>query len=123
MLPTEMFSGDAVPQKPWTPNVWTTGPDVLVAQAQQALFQNWGDVTSGALGTTDRAMAGTTPGVENESDQLINGSTPGDAPSGSAGRRGGRSAQWQENLAYLRRDEPLAAWASGQHDGPANPAA
>lgn len=121
MLPTEQYSGDAVPQTPWTPAVWMSGPDSLVADAQGQLWQDSHDITSGVLDTRDRAMAGGTPGVENESDQLIDGSTPGDSPSGSS--NGARGDHWQGVLQDLRRTEPLAAWATGAHDGPANPSA
>lgn len=116
MLPTEQFSGDATPAVPWKPQVWRDGPDSLVKQAQIALFQDRADVEVGILTGTDSAIAGSTAGVQNESDQVIDGTTPGDAPSGS------RKAGWNQMLQDLRRTEPLAAWASGQHDGPANPA-
>ena len=119
MLPTEQFSGDATQGPPWTPQVWRDGPDVLVAQARQALFGDRTEIDSGVLGGGDRAMSGSSTAPQNESDQMIDGSTPGDSPSGTPGRQGGRAAQWQQNLAYLRRDEPLAAWSSGQKDGPA----
>lgn len=126
MQPNEMFSGDAVPQVPWTPAVWKSGPDALVATAQSQSWADSQDLADGILNGGDTAMSGGQTAPQNESDQLIDGSTPGDSPSGSAGRTGGRAAQWQQNLAYLRRDEPLAAWASGQHDGslmnPGNPA-
>ena len=125
MLPSEQFSGDAVPAVPWTPAVWAQGPDALVAQAQSQLWQDHTEIASGVLDGGDRAMSGSETAPQNESDQMIDGSTPGDSPSGTPGRQGGRAAQWQTNLAYLRRDEPLAAWSSGQKDGDgkANPPA
>ena len=78
MLPTEQFSGDATEDKtPWTPQVWRDGPDALVQQAQQALFQNRADVEVGALGTgtSAPAMDGTVTQPANESDQLIDPSS------------------------------------------------
>lgn len=126
MLPTDQFSGDSTPQTPWQPDVWSTGPDALVAKAQQALWQDSNEV-QGSLGASSGsvAMAGS-PQPENESDQLINGSTPGDSPSPSApgtSGSGGRAAQWHSMMTDLRSTEPLASWSSGAHDGPANPPA
>lgn len=120
MLPTEMFSGDATQGPPWTPQVWRDGPDALVAQATAALFQDSHEITSGVLDGGDRAMAGSQTAPQNESDQVIDGSTPGDSPSGSD--RGGRYGTWKNQLEDLYRDEPLAAWSGGAKDGPANPA-
>lgn len=112
MLPTEMFSGDAVQTEPWTPAVWTKGPDKLVADAQQQLFQDQSDFES-VLSGSDRAMSGSGNSPQNESDQLIG--TDESSPS--------RSQNWKNCLNDLYKDEPLAAWSSGQKDGPANPPA
>lgn len=119
MLPTETYSGDAVPQTPWTPLVWQQGPDRLVADAQAELWQDSHEIETGILGGTQSAMAGSTPGVRNEGEQVIDGSTPGDSPSGGGGS--GRADHWNSVMRDLRKTEPLAAWATGAHDGPANP--
>jgi len=119
MLPTEMFSGDAVSQTPWTPAVWQQGPDGLVAEATASLWQDHAAITSDVLNGGDRAMSGGQSAPQNETDQVINGSTPGDAPSGSD--KGGRAGTWRNQVQDLYRDEPLAAWAGGQKDGEANP--
>ena len=120
MLPTEMFSGDATPAVPWTPLVWQEGPDGLLADAQGQLWQDHQEITTGVLGTGDRAMSGSQTAPQNESDQMINGATPGDSPSGSDSG-GGRAATWANQVRDLYRTEPLAAWATGAKDGPANP--
>lgn len=111
MLPTEEYSGDATQGPPWTPLVWQEGPDKLVADAQAAIFEDYGEITNGILGGDDHAISGPATGKENETDQVI-------APAPQS-----RTAVWQDGLKDLRRDEPLAAWATGTHDGPANPGA
>src|SRR5208283_2828264 len=107
MLPTEQFSGDATEDKtPWTPQVWRDGPDSLVQQAQQSLFQDRADVESGALGGSDPpAMSGTVTQPANESDQIINPSQPSDGK--------GRATQWHNNLEQMRATVPLAGHAIG----------
>lgn len=98
MLPTEQFSGDATEDKtPWTPQVWRDGPDVLVAQAQQALFQHRADV-EGALGSGDpAAIAGPVNQGANESEQLIDPS-----------QDSGRASVWKTTLNNMRSVYPLA---------------
>ena len=99
MLPTQQFDGvpSANPMPPWTPAVWTEGPDKLVADAQAQLWQDYGD-TNSALGpsSSSMAIAGASQ-PENESEQLIDGTTPGDGPSpappGTEGSGTGRAAQ------------------------------
>jgi hypothetical protein len=124
MLPTEQYSGDAVPQTPWTPAVWQQGPDGLIAEARQCLWADQTDVTS-ALDGGDRAMGGSNAAPQNESDQLIDGSTPGDSPSGGhgtgSGKPTGRASHWNAMMREMRDTEPLAAWTSGAHDGSVNP--
>jgi hypothetical protein len=122
MLPTEQFSGDATPDKtPWTPQVWTQGPDALVAQAQLALFKDRSDIELTALGpSTDGAsMDGVNQGA-NEWEQVIDPSTP---PEGS----GGRAAIWQANIIQMRKTTELAGTVHPlDHDpspGDANPPA
>jgi len=114
MLPTEQFSGDATQGPVWTPEVWRVGPEALVTKARAALFQNERDLEDGVLGGGDTAMSGSLTSPQNEVEQVIGGSAP-------AG--GGRSAHWGSILSDLRRTEPLAAWANGEHTGPANPPA
>jgi hypothetical protein len=98
----------------WTPAVWATGPDALVATAQQQLWQDQKDMNDGVLGGGDRAMSGSDTAPQNETDE--------DIPPGSSM---GRSDQWTSDLQDLRRNEPLAAWANGSKDGDgkANPPA
>jgi hypothetical protein len=121
MLPTEQFSGDATEDKtPWTPQVWRDGPDVLVQQAQLALFSDRSDVEVGALGpsTTSASMDGQVTQPANESDQLINPSAPSDGT--------GRATQWNNNLKTLRATHPLAGTVKpldyDPDPGDANPA-
>jgi hypothetical protein len=124
MLPTEQFSGDATEDKsPWTPQVWRDGPDLLVAQARQSLFQDRAEVEQGALGASESsvAMSGPVTNPENESDMIIDGSTPGDSPSHGEGGTT-RAGIWNGAMQDLRRTEPLANWATGAKSGPANPA-
>lgn len=126
MHPDEQFSGDATEDKShWTPDVWKVGPDALVAKAQHQLFLDRFELEDTALDGGDRAMSGTQSSPQNESDQIIDGSTPGDSPSnkedGVTG--GGRATLWRQNLKYLFRTEPLAAWSDGSTSGQANPPA
>lgn len=114
MLPTEQFSGDAVPQVPWTPPVWQEGPDALVAQARLDLFQYRADVEVKALGDPDMAMAGGQTSPTNESERIIDGST-----------RRPLKNHWDRALTDLRATEPLygrSGEVSGAHEQPtANP--
>lgn len=123
MLPTEQFSGDATQGPPWTPQVWRDGPDSLVKQAQLALFQDRAEVEVDALGTSSGsvAMSGPETNPENESEMLIDVSTPGDSPSHGEGGTT-RAGIWNNAMNDLRRDEPLANWATGTKSGKANPA-
>jgi hypothetical protein len=124
MLPDQQFDGipSGNPMPPWTPQVWRDGPDGLVAQAQQMLFQNdqeMDQTLSASQGSV--AMSGPTANPENETDQIIDPMTPGDSPSHGPSTSG-RASYWNGMMQDMRRDEPLASWASGQKDGPANPA-
>lgn len=104
MLPTEQFSGDATEDKtPWTPQVWRDGPDVLVQDAQLALYQTRADVEVDALGgrRTAPSMDGSVNQGANEQELTVN---PGTPPEGS----GGRAAQWQFTLMQLRSTNMLA---------------
>lgn len=120
MLPTEQYSGDATKGPVWTPQVWRDGPDSLVQQAQQALFQNRADVEVGALGTgtTAPAMDGTVTQPANESDQLIDPGKPSDGV--------GRATVWHNNLETMRATHPLAGTVKpldyDPDPGDANPA-
>ena len=113
----------ANPMPPWTPQVWRDGPDGIVAQATQSLFADQTEITNKVLGATSStvAMSGSDTNPENETDQLIDTSTPGDSPSHGPSTNG-RAAQWSSMMNDLRRDEPLANWSDGSKDGPANPA-
>lgn len=109
MDPKAQFSPQIGP--PWTPPVWACGPDKLIADAQQQLWQDSSDVQVSALGGGDRAMSGYQTAPQNESDEMI--------PAAPAGR----AEAWTTSLRDLFREEPLSAWANGSHDGPANPPA
>lgn len=124
MLPNQQFDGipSGNPMPPWTPQVWADGPDGIVKEATQEMWTDYTEMTNGVLGTNDRAMSGPTTAPENESDQIIDSSTPGDSPSHSTGGTS-RSSIWNTSMADLRRSEPLAAWSDGSKDGPANPGA
>lgn len=124
MLPNQQFDGipSGNPSPPWTPQVWRDGPDVLVAQATQALWSDSKEI-EGTLSASQGsvAMAGPTANPENESDEMIDGSTPGDSPAHGP-TSGGRATQWNSMMQDMRRNEPLASWSNGSKDGPANPA-
>lgn len=103
MLPTEQFSGDATEDKtPWQPQVWQVGPDALVAQAQQALYQCRADVELDALGArpTAPAMDGNVNQGANEQELTVNPAAP---PEGT-----GRATQWHNSLQALRTTNLLA---------------
>jgi hypothetical protein len=104
MLPTEMYSGDAVPQVPWQPQVWSKGPDQLVAEAQSVMWGEFSDVQSGLESSSSDAMSGN-QSASNEGEQVINGSTPGDSPSG--GTSASRGAYWKEMLLDMRDTDPV----------------
>ena len=95
----------------WVPLAWRESPDQLIDDAQRQLFQDQADLHS-ALSGSDRAMDGSGTSPQNESDQLISTSAP---------VAGSPSQEWRNCLQDMRRTEPLAAWATGTHDGPANP--
>lgn len=104
MLPTEQFSGDAVPQTPWTPDVWSVGPDALVQKARIDLFTQRRDIEIDALGSNESvpAMDGESQ-MKNEAEELIN-PTPGTPfPDGQ-----GRAQVWRENIKALYDTAPLA---------------
>ena len=104
MLPTEQFSGDATEDKtPWQPQVWKVGPDSLVAQAQQALFQERMDVEVDALGsrTSAPAMAGSVNQGANEQELTINPSSP---PEGMRSRHD----EWHNTIKQLYTTNELA---------------
>jgi hypothetical protein len=96
MLPTQEFSENVGP--PWTPPVWTEGPDGLIAQAKSDLFQTDADIGR-ILSANEAAMSGTKQAPQNESDQVI----PADASSNNS-----RSEFWQSTLNELRKTAPLA---------------
>ena len=129
MLPVQQFDGvpSANPMPPWTPQVWTKGPDGLVAIAQESLWGDQQEIHIKALAGPDSAISGSSTGVQNESDVVIDGTTPGDSPSGPGGQgraSQGRASQWKTNLGYLYDTEPrLAGWSNGDKTGEANPAA
>jgi hypothetical protein len=80
MLPSEQYSGDAVPQVRWTPEVWRVGPDALVAQAQEALWGDRSDVVSALGGGDPSAMSGDVTQPEDDSvadtETVLTPSTP-----------------------------------------------
>jgi hypothetical protein len=123
MLPTEQFSGDATKGPPWTPQVWRDGPDVLVAQAQQALWADQHDIVADVLDGDNRAMSGSETAPENESDITY-------ATQMAAGDRihssedvTNRADVWDSTMDDMRATEPrIAGWSSGDHVGPPNPA-
>lgn len=125
MLPNQQFDGipSGNPMPPWTPQVWRDGPDGIAAQATQGLWQDYNEITNHTLGGGESsvAMSGTDTNPENESDQLIDPTTPGDSPSHGPATSG-RAAQWSAMMGDMRRDEPLASWANGAKDGEPNPA-
>ena len=129
MLPDQQFDGvpSGNPLPPWTPPVWSRGPDGLVADAQGALWGDQSEISQKALNGADSAISGASTGVQNESDVVIDGTTPGDSPSGPGGQgraSQGRASQWKTNLGYLYDTEPrLAGWSNGDKTGEANPAA
>ena len=109
MLPTEEYSGDATEDKtPWTPQVWRDGPDSLVAQAQQALFQNRADVEMGALGasTSAPAFAGSVSQGANEGDEGIYPGNPPETPDGQTGAK--RATVWKNTLNSMRATNEFA---------------
>lgn len=116
------IDSDQIPEgPPWTPAVWKSGPDVLVSQAQSQLFVDQQDMES-VLDGGDRAMAGGEQADQNESDQMIDQAAQGSTMRSSTDSQQGRATEWANSVKDLYRDEPLAAWSSGAHDGPANPA-
>jgi hypothetical protein len=123
MLPTQQYDGipPANPSPPWTPLVWQEGPDGIVADAQKQLWLDQSDLQT-TLGPSESSlsMSGSHTSPENETDMLVDGTTPGDSP--SHGGATGRASEWHSNLLDLYRDEPLASWATGAKDGPPNPA-
>jgi hypothetical protein len=108
---------------PWTPDVWTQGPDGLVASCQADLWAVDKDLGS-ALGPGSGvpSMAGPADQKANESDQVIDPTTPGDEP-GGPGYGSGRATQWQANVQQLRKTEALGGTAKpGDYSPPAQDA-
>jgi hypothetical protein len=100
VLPTEQFSGDALPQTPWQPQCWSKGAEQLTQEAQTAIWENDTAITHGALGTPGDAFSGTQSAGANESEQGIDPSRPPDG--------GGRAKTWRSNIKALYATEPLA---------------
>lgn len=105
-------NSDQIPEgPPWQPQVWKTGPDVLVAIAHQELFAEQRDL-DGALKTAAGGgypdnMAGSGTAPQNEGEQLI---------SVRPGATGTVKEEWDGAMRDLRGNtEPLA-------DGKVNPA-
>lgn len=98
MLPTEQYSGDAVPQVPWTPPVWQSGPDGLVAEAKQEMWSNYTDVTRDILGSASggdsSAMSGGSPQGKDDGEYYQH---PGDGPDS-------RAADWNNQLQEMRKN-------------------
>jgi hypothetical protein len=108
MLPTEQFSGDAVPQVPWQPQAWSKSAQQLVQEAQKTLFDNNGAIDASLNGTDDSdTMSGAGLSPTNDGEMIIDASTPGDSPGGSGGT-GGRASQWHSMLNDLRDPLPRA---------------
>ena len=104
MLPDQQFDGvpSANPMPPWTPQVWTKGPDGLVAIAQESLWGDQQEIHIKALAGPDSAISGSSTGVQNESDVVIDGTTPGNSPSGPAASMT-PSPAWPVGLPETRR--------------------
>jgi hypothetical protein len=100
MLPTEQFSGDALPQTPWQPPCWSKSSQQLISEAQKTLWDNDTAVTQGTLAGPGDAFSGATSAGENESEQGIDPSRPPDG--------GGRAKTWKANIKELYATSPLA---------------
>ena len=105
---------------PWQPQVWSVGPEALIATATQQLWQDQQDVNA-SLDTFDRAIAGPQTSNRNETEQVVDSAEAGSETRSSVQPNTGRLGQWNTSVQEMRRTEPLAAWADGTHDGPANP--
>lgn len=105
MLPTEQYSGDAVPQTPWTPPCWQKSPDQLIAEAKYDLFYVRSEVEQKALGPSGAAPAisGSTDQGANESEFSLNPDSPPE------GAKIGRRRMWEDQVRDLYATEPLAA--------------
>lgn len=122
MRAEEQYSGSSIPQIPWKPAVWTEGPDLLVREAQQALFEDRAEIEKGALITHDRAISGADTGTQNESDIIH--PAEGQDTNSSAQQNDGRATKWRNAVKDLYATEPrLAGWSSGDRTGPPNPGA
>lgn len=120
MRPDQQFSDNHGPV--WTPQVWRDGPELLVRQAQQALFGDRAEIEHGALDTHDRAISGADTGTQNESDIIHSVGADGQQARGST-TPDGRSAVWSHVMHEMFATEPrLAGWSSGDRTGPVNPA-
>lgn len=100
MLPTEQFSGDAVPQVPWTPEGWHKSPDQMQREAQLQIFQERAEIEQNALGSQSPPMGGMSGEVGsdmNEQEELLDTSVD----------RSDRGAEWRRNLADMRRTDPI----------------
>lgn len=112
---------DQIPEgPPWQPQVWSVGPEALIATATQQLWVDQQDIGV-VLDTPDRAMSGNDSSMQNENDQIIPPGPGGDGTRSGAQPNEGRLDGWDATVQDMRRTEPLAAWADGTHDGPANP--
>jgi hypothetical protein len=97
---------------PWEgPEVWQSGPDVIVAKAQQQLWQDQRNL-GGVLAADDMAMSGDKQSSENESDELIAGIGAGMT----------RAQHWRNTLGELRKTEPVV-WKNQPVEGGINPPA
>ena len=111
---------DFDPNATWKPLCWQYDTQQLLAQARQALWNDQTEIISGVLDTSDRAISGNMPGTVNENEELV------DVADGGATHRDGQNLDtvkdnWSNEMDNMRRTEPLAAWANGAKDGPANP--
>lgn len=100
MLPTETYSGDALPQTPWQPPCWSKSSQQLIADAQRDLWANNGDLTDQTLNGPGDAFSGAQSAGENESEMGIDPSAPPDG--------GGRAKTWKANIKELYASSPLA---------------
>jgi hypothetical protein len=109
MLPTEMYSGDAVPQVPWKPQVWLKGPDQLVAEARAVLWGHHSNLNATLGGGNPAAMAGDVPQPDDpdNDEELINSGGGRDSAGGAS-----RAGMWQQGLAELHQDDGPGVKAS-----------
>ena len=104
----------------WTPPSWQFSPDQLIQMAQQQLWEDQRDIVAGAL-DSDQNISGPITGTQNENENTYNVSKIGLENRDGEDMRNSVKAWDYEVDKNMRRTEPLAGWANGMKDGPANP--